>query len=95
MILLPDAADGLDDTLAWHFADGTKASLHIRHQVAVPGDGQAAELALAIELPTWARILGGKQTLRAALADGSVVAHGEMERILRILRCFDLPALAL
>ncbi len=94
VLLDPQMAEGIDDEVAWRFASGEQAGLRIRGQVAVPTDGTDATLALTLSHETWAAILGGKQRLKDAEAEGVVSFAGEAERIRRFFRAFDHPGLS-
>jgi alkyl sulfatase BDS1-like metallo-beta-lactamase superfamily hydrolase len=87
----PEAASGVDDQLRWRFTDGVTVGLHVRNHVAVPTDGAAAELEVALDIETWAAICSGRTTIGAAIGDGSVSATGDRARIDRIIACFDHP----
>ena len=89
VLLDPGAAGGLDDHLRWRFADGSTAGLHVRNQVAVPTDGDGAELEIALDLGTWADICSGRTTLGAAIDEGRVTPTGDRVRVERIASCFD------
>jgi linear primary-alkylsulfatase len=91
VLLDPVAAAGVDDELRWRFDDGSTAGLHVRNHVAVPTDGTAAELELALDIDTWATIGSGRLTIADAIDGGKVVATGERDRIDRIVACFDHP----
>ena len=89
VLLDPETAGDLDDHLRWRFADGSTAGLHVRNQVAVPTDGEGADLELALDLETWAEICSGRTPLKIALDEGRVTATGDRTRIDRIAGCFD------
>lgn len=91
----PSAADGVEDELRWRFPDGSTVGLRIRNQVAVPTDGRAAELELALALDHWADVLSGRATLADLVADGTAALTGDVERIAAVVACFDLATLRL
>ncbi|MCP3911023.1 MAG: MBL fold metallo-hydrolase [Actinomycetia bacterium] len=93
VVLDPERAEGVNEHLRWEFADGTRVGVHVRRQVAVPTDGSGAELAIGLDLETWAEILAGKLTLTEAVASGAVRLSGDEERVLRLLGSFDHPTL--
>jgi alkyl sulfatase BDS1-like metallo-beta-lactamase superfamily hydrolase len=93
VLLVPDRAAGLDEHLRFDFDDGTSIGLHVRHCVAVPTSGDAADLAIELDLDTWASILAKKLTLNDAIADGSVRVSGDIGRVRGILGCFDIESL--
>lgn len=94
VLLDPLKAEGRNDHLRITFDDGTVAGLHMRRCVAVPTDGSAAELEVTIAHGTWAKILGGKQSLSDAIESGAVDAHGRRERVEAFFACFDHPSFA-
>ena len=94
VILDPARAGDRDEEMAWRFTPGgEQAGLHLRHGIAAITDGRQAQLAVEIDLPTWAGILAGKTTLREAIANGSVTPVGDPVRILGWFACFEHPAL--
>ncbi len=95
VLLDPDRATGLDEHLAWRFADGQTVGLHVRNCVAAPTDGSGAELVLELDLDTWALILGGRETLESQVASGAVNIVGDRDRTAAVLGCFDLEGLHL
>ncbi|MCP5026961.1 MAG: hypothetical protein GY929_11825 [Actinomycetia bacterium] len=93
VVLDPDRAEGVNEHLRWEFADGTRVGLHLRRQVAVPTNGQGADLAIALDLESWAQILSGRQTFSEAVGAGTVTVTGDEARIRRVLSSFDHPSL--
>ena len=94
VLLVPERAEGVDDHLRWEFADGTTVGLRLRRSVAVPTDGGGADVAIRLDLPTWADIVSGRRTVDDAIADGTVVVVGDEARVRRLLGCFDNAGLA-
>jgi alkyl sulfatase BDS1-like metallo-beta-lactamase superfamily hydrolase len=92
VLLDPAAAAGVDDELRWRFADGTTTGLQVRNHVAVPTDGDGAELELSLDLETWADICSARTTVGAAIEAGRVVVAGDRSRVDRVLDCFDHPS---
>jgi alkyl sulfatase BDS1-like metallo-beta-lactamase superfamily hydrolase len=93
VLLVPERAAGLNDTLAWQFDDGTRAGLALRHQVAVPFDGVDAAHCLHLSGATWAALLAGRLRLSDALSAGDVRIEGDAAQARRLLACFDLDSL--
>ncbi len=89
----PQAASGIDDELRWRITDGGTSGLRIRNCIAVPTDGEAAQLELAMSHDSLANLLGGKSSLDEAVGDGSVVMSGDPERIRAICNCFEITTL--
>ena len=94
LLVDPAQAEGVSDELAWCFKDGTTLGLHLRHCVAVPTDGQNAELKLHLELQTWAQIVAGKMTFGDALSAGAVTVTGDLQRVRKVLACFEHSSLS-
>jgi alkyl sulfatase BDS1-like metallo-beta-lactamase superfamily hydrolase len=93
VLLVPERAQGLDESLCIAFDNGSQAGLRLRHQVAIPTQGQNADMTLTISHQHWAQMLGGKISLTQLLADGAVDTAGMDDRVKRFLSCFDLPSL--
>jgi alkyl sulfatase BDS1-like metallo-beta-lactamase superfamily hydrolase len=93
VLLVPERARGLNTRLSIAFDDGSRAGLHLRHQVAIPTDGANADLTLTISHSAWAQLLGGKVALATLLADGVADTAGRDDQVQRFLSCFDLPTL--
>ncbi len=94
VILDPAKSGNRDEELAWRFTPGgEQTGLHLRHGIAAITDGSHAQMAIELDLPTWARILGGKTRMTEAMANGDVKPVGDRARILSWLACFDHPTL--
>jgi alkyl sulfatase BDS1-like metallo-beta-lactamase superfamily hydrolase len=93
VLLDPGRVEGFDDELLWQFDGGATTGLRIRNHVAVPTDGQAAELALLLSLETWADVLSEQTTFDQAVAGGRIRLHGDPARVRRFLASFDHPSL--
>ena len=90
VLLDPPRAQDANQVLALDFGDGCRGGLHIRHGVAVPTSGEQADVRCALSPATWAQVLAGRQTVDAALADGSItVLQGDAVEARRLLACFD------
>lgn len=68
------------------------SGLLIRNQVAVPNDGQDADLEIATSKSSWAALLGGKITLSQLLGSGDVTT-ATPEQVKQFFACFDLASL--
>jgi hypothetical protein len=64
----------------------------VRNHVAVPTDGHTAELELSLDLDTWADICSARTTVAAAIEEGRVTVNGALDRVDRVLGCFDHPS---
>jgi alkyl sulfatase BDS1-like metallo-beta-lactamase superfamily hydrolase len=93
VLLDPDLLGNTDLHIGWVFEDGSRRGLHLRHGVACPTDGTGASITASCELRTWASILGGKATLSAALALGSLSVSGDVGRFTAAMSCFDVAGL--
>ncbi len=93
LLLEPELSDELDIRLGWRFDDDSTSGLHIRNGVAVPTDGRDAEATLVIKVSDWARMLGGKTTLKELLEQQEVEIEGEEIAFIEAIRCFDNPSL--
>lgn len=93
VLLDPMRAAGIHAAMRWEFADGSRTALLIRDGVAVPVDPSLPSMALSLDLPAWARLLTGRISLSAAIADGSVRIEAGQDAVLAWFRCFDHPSL--
>ena len=95
VLLVPERAVGLYQTLKLSFTDGGVAALTIRHGVAVPEDeGRSPENSLTASISSehWFDIMGGKMALSQALTDG-VLETSDVKGINAFFACFDLVTL--
>tara|TARA_B100000700_G_C15034154_1_gene851968 strand:- start:789 stop:2528 length:1740 start_codon:yes stop_codon:yes gene_type:complete len=93
LILDPEKSNGIDIRIGWRFDDASTAGLHIRNGVAVPTDGADSTATLVINISDWARILGGKTTLKEALENKSTRIEGDYKNFIEVIACFDNPSL--
>ena len=94
VILDPSRSGDRDEELAWRFTPGgEQTGLHLRHGIAAITDGTGAQLAIELDLPTWASVLAGKATLRDAISDGRIRTLGGQDRIMSWFACFEHPSL--
>ncbi|MFN0186223.1 MAG: alkyl sulfatase dimerization domain-containing protein [Aquabacterium sp.] len=95
VLLDPPRAAALDHELRLVFDDGSSAGLRLRGGVAVPTDGAAADVTLALSAATWGRILGGRSRLDQAHDAGEItLQQGDWALARRLLACFDHPSFA-
>lgn len=95
VLLVPERAGELHQTLMLSFTDGGAAALTIRHGVAVPAVGEAlpeTALTASISSENWFEIMGGKLALSEAMADG-VLETSHAEGLKAFFACFDLVTL--
>jgi alkyl sulfatase BDS1-like metallo-beta-lactamase superfamily hydrolase len=95
VLLVPERAGELHQTLTLSFTDGGAAALTIRHGVAVPAVGEAlpeTALTASISSENWFEIMGGKLALSEAMADG-VLEASHAEGLKAFFACFDLVTL--
>ncbi len=89
VILVPERATRMDQSLTVRFDDGTSAGLHIRNCVAVPSAGDDDGLLIDTSREVWTRVLGGKLSLAQAIDDGSVETSTP-QAVRSFFGCFDL-----
>ena len=92
VLLAPEKTENMDLELRWQFDDGSRTGLKIRRGVAISTDGGAAGLEIIITHNTWANILGGKLTLKAALAEGNIQINGNSDEVVKFFGAFDHPS---
>jgi putative sterol carrier protein len=95
VLLVPQRAGELHQTLRLSFTDGDVASLTIRHGVAVPEDEDRLPkdpLTASISSEHWFDIMGGKLALSQAMSDG-VLETSDAEGLKAFFACFDLVTL--
>ena len=95
VLLVPERAGELHQTLTLSFTGGGAAALTIRHGVAVPAVGEAlpeTDLTASISSENWFEIMGGKLALSEAMADG-VLETSHAEGLKAFFACFDLVTL--
>ncbi len=93
VLLVPEAAVGVDTHVRWDFDDGTSAGLHVRNCVAVPTDGAGADVTVRCAPQVWAELLGGSRVLSEVLSDGSLQVGGDAQRLRVALSVFDVDGL--
>lgn len=90
----PDRAAGLDRTIGIRFPDrDERAELTIRNCVLIV-DLQPAERSVpTLELPfeQFAKLLCQEARLSELLAEGQAAIHGDREKVIAVLACFDTP----
>lgn len=91
VLLVPERASELVQTLQVHFSNGDQAGLTIRHGVAVPGDGAGARLSLRVSSDHWFDLLACKLSLSQALHDG-IVETSDPQGVRAFFSCFDLES---
>ena len=89
----PELSDGLDIRIGWRFDDGSTSGLHLRNGVAVPTGGAESEATLVIKVSDWARVLGGKTTLKELLEHQNAEIEGDHKAFIAAISCFDNPSL--
>ncbi|MDC0996328.1 alkyl sulfatase dimerization domain-containing protein [Pseudomonadales bacterium] len=92
VLLDPEKASDIDMELRLRFDDGTSTGLKIRRGVAIPTDGNAADIEVSVNHEVWANLLGGKSTLATAIADGEFQVNGEQAAVVRFFSAFDHPS---
>ena len=95
VLLVPQRAGELHQTLRLSFTDGGVAALTIRHGVAVPEDEDRLPkdpLTASISSEHWFEIMGGKLALSQAMSDG-VLETSDAAGLQAFFACFDLVTL--
>ena len=95
VLLVPQCAGELQQTLKLSFTDGGAAALTIRHAVAVPAVGEVlpeTSLTASISSEHWFEIMGGKLALSQAMSDG-VLETSDAAGLKAFFACFDLVTL--
>ena len=95
VLLVPQRAGELHQTLKLSFTDGGIAALTIRHGVAVPEDEDRSPenlLTASISSEQWFDIMGGKLALSQAMTDGALETS-DAEELKAFFACFDLVTL--
>ena len=93
LLLDPELSNQLDIRIGWRFDDDSTAGLHIRNGIAVPTDGKKSEATLVIKISDWARMLGGKTTLKELLQSKDAEIEGAEAAFIKAVSCFDNPSL--
>lgn len=88
---LRSAAD--ERELRWDFTDAEPAGLLLRNGVAVATSGETATMSIALDLATWAQILGRKLSLSDAIENGAATPSDDAA-VRHFFSCFDHPSLA-
>lgn len=88
VVLDPASAADVDAEVRWELTDGQRAGLRIRRGVAVPTDGSAADHVIALDLETWADVLGGRIAPSEAI-DAGRITTADRDEVLAFLACFD------
>ena len=89
VLLIPEKTLDLDMEVRWRFDDGTTTGLKIRRGVAIPTSGDSAQQEILLNHGDWARILGGKLSFAAALAEGNVLVKGDEAAVTGFFSSFD------
>lgn len=92
VLLDPQRAGDMEDTLRWAFTDGTTVDLSLRGGVAVVNSGATPGSTITLDHAEWAALLSGKVSLADALAQERVKVEGDAGRVRRFLSAFEVPA---
>ncbi|MBT3969962.1 MAG: MBL fold metallo-hydrolase [Actinobacteria bacterium] len=93
VLLDPIAAANVEGHLRWCITDGPTTGLLIRHQVAVPTDGQGADLEVALSHAALADLLSRKVGFSDAVAAGTIRVSGDLTQVTDLLACFELASM--
>ena len=92
VLLDAEAATDFYGSIGFTFDDGSSAGLLIRHSVAVPVAIQACELQITLAVSTWAKLLAGKMSLSAVLAEHGNLSVDQTRQVQTLLALFDVPS---
>ena len=90
---MPERALDIDTHLGFNFTDHQSIGLHIRNCVAVPTDGNGADVSINCAHKVWADILSGDLKISAAVASKEVKINGDTNMALAALQVFDVENL--
>jgi alkyl sulfatase BDS1-like metallo-beta-lactamase superfamily hydrolase len=93
VLLVPERAFEIDTHICFKFADRQQTGLHIRNCIAVPTDGNNAEINVECDIEAWADILAGDLPLSVALSDKKLTVKGDVHMLQHALQVFDVPNL--
>jgi alkyl sulfatase BDS1-like metallo-beta-lactamase superfamily hydrolase len=93
VMLLPERALEIDTHLGFNFTDHQSIGLHIRNCVAVPTDGNGADVSINCAQEVWADILSGDLKISVAVASKEVKINGDTNMALAALQVFDVENL--
>jgi alkyl sulfatase BDS1-like metallo-beta-lactamase superfamily hydrolase len=93
VLLAPERAPEIDTHICFKFADRKQIGLHIRNCIAVPTDGNGAEIKVECSIETWADILAGDLPLSVALSQNKLTVKGDTHKLQHALQVFDVKNL--
>ncbi len=93
VLLVPELATGYNIKMCWEFSDGERTGLHVRNQVAVPSDGENADITITLTLQTWGKILARKINISEALTSGLLFSNSDTSKVLAFFAMFDHTSL--
>jgi alkyl sulfatase BDS1-like metallo-beta-lactamase superfamily hydrolase len=93
VMLLPERALDIDTHLGFDFTNHQSIGLHIRNCVAVPTDGNGADVSINCAHEVWADILSGDLKISVAVASKEVKINGDTNMALAALQVFDVENL--
>jgi len=89
VLVNPEVTTSYEGEMRWEFENGERTGLRIRNNVAIPTDGQEANLAIALTLTDWAAILSGTINLSDALEAGLLRSDSTNVEISTFFSNFD------
>jgi len=93
VLLVPELAEEREMEMLWEFSNGEKTGLRIRNQVAVPTNGEDANIRIALTHETWAKVLGRKIFLSEALSSNMISTDVDTNEVLAFFAMFDHTSL--
>ena len=93
VLLVPERASEIDKHVCFKFVGRQQTGLHIRNCIAVPTDGNDAEINVECDIETWAEILAGDLALSVALSQKKLTVKGDAHMLQHALQVFDVKNL--
>jgi putative sterol carrier protein len=93
VLLAPERASEIDTHICFKFAGHQQTGLHIRNCIAVPTDGNGAEINVECDIEAWADILAGDLPLTVALSQNKLTVNGDANMLQHALQVFDVTNL--
>ena len=89
VLVNPEVTNNYEGEMRWEFEKGEKTGLRIRNNVAIPTDGEKANMAITLLLKDWADILSGAINLSDALKAGLLKSETTSAEISTFFSNFD------
>ena len=93
VLLVPELAEGYNVEMRWEFSNGESTGLCIRNQVAVPTNGENANIRINLAHETWAKILARKISISEAHSSDLLSTDTSLRKVLAFFEMFDHTSL--